>query len=401
MAKRKKDKGGKNHAATLYDSRALRSTRTTNAVGHMVARGALVAKEGVMAYPAAALPPAVIAELGDSLPRDGMVQVYQSADVLQEAGTDAYDGLPLTTEHPPGGLVTMGDTAHTVGVFTSPTFPKKGVSGNLTIIKPRAVKMVDSKEAVELSLGHRVGLAVESGSFRGKDYQVVKKWIEPNHIAITREGRCGADCVINDCAACGGHTTEEKSMADEKKVVTMVVGDSIVEVTPESKPVVSKVLDDKSTMEAERDTAVNGKAALQQEFDDFKAEHTPEKIAELVAAGAAERAEVTTKAAAVIGDSADFKGKDAQAIKLEALDAAKVKVPEDKKKDTSYVGALFDSLDVKEARGTSAGQMFDSNRNDPDAGKSKKGDEGDEKPDAEKARAAMIARNKKRPTEKA
>ena len=366
MTKRTKQK---RHTATLHDARELRSTRTRNAAGHLSARGALVAKEGVMAYPVTALPPALVTALGDTVPADGMVRVLQTADVLHEPGLDAYQGLPMTTEHPATAdrLVPLNDSRFTVGVFFSPTFNRKGVAGDLTIIDAKAGAMVDSGKAVELSLGYRVELEAKSGSFKGKEYQAVKKKIIPNHIAITASGRCGAECVINDCADCGGQSTGGKKVADN---VHIAMNDSVVEVAPEAKPIIAKFIDDAGVVAVELDTAKNKIKELETENQKLKDENSDEKRQEEIEAAAEERTEVVTKAAAVLGDSVDLKGKSLADIKKLALEKAGKKVPEGKSE--SYADALFDSIEVKKARGSDAESMFDSNRNDFDEGKNKK-----------------------------
>ena len=121
---------------------------------------------------------------------DGL-KVCKPFDELEAAALFA-DGIPVTREHPPAGIVT--DRGQVLGFFKSPAAKDDLLKGVLAIMDKDLIADVKEKKLTEVSAGFFCDLDESmSGDLDGKHYDATQRKIFLNHIAIVENGRCSID----------------------------------------------------------------------------------------------------------------------------------------------------------------------------------------------------------------
>ena len=136
-----------------------------------------------------------------------MIQDYDGLRVLKpaeelEAAAKFADGIPITRDHPPAGIVT--DRAEVLGFLKDPTFENDELTGILNIADKDLAADVKDKKLTGLSIGFFCDLDRTEGTVGDAKYAAVQKGIFLNHVAIVDQGRCS----IED--GCGFHTDSMK-----------------------------------------------------------------------------------------------------------------------------------------------------------------------------------------------
>lgn len=139
-------------------------------------------KDGILSVPAT---------VAKSMIQDyGGLKVLKPADEL-EAAAAFTDGIPITREHPPAGIVT--DRSEVLGFLKNPLFENDALSGILAIADKDLAADVKDGKLTGLSIGFFCDLDRTEGTVGDTQYDAVQKDIFLNHVAIVNEGRCSIE----------------------------------------------------------------------------------------------------------------------------------------------------------------------------------------------------------------
>ena len=133
--------------------------------------------------------PVVVANAKHIYDYDGL-KVLKPFDELEAAALFA-DGIPITREHPPAGIVT--DRGQVLGFLKSPTAKDDLLKGILAITDKDLIADVKDKKLTEVSAGFFCDLDASKGELEGVKYDAVQKNIFLNHVAVVENGRCSID----------------------------------------------------------------------------------------------------------------------------------------------------------------------------------------------------------------
>jgi len=147
-----------------------------------------------------------------------MIQVYDDLRVLKpaeelEAAAMFADGIPITRDHPPAGIVT--DRAEVLGFLKDPTFENDELRGILNIADKDLAADVKDGKLTGLSIGFFCDLDRTEGTVGDAKYDAVQKSIFLNHVAIVDQGRCS----IED--GCGFNTDSAPAPAPDPALATI------------------------------------------------------------------------------------------------------------------------------------------------------------------------------------
>ena len=155
----------------------------------------MIEKDGILSVPA------TVAK--------NLIQDYDGLKVLKpaeelEAAARFADGIPITKDHPPAGIVT--DRAEVLGFLKDPTFENDEIKGILEIADKDLAADVKDGTLTGLSIGFFCNLDRTEGAVGDAKYDAVQRDIFLNHIAVVDQGRCS----IED--GCGFHTDSVKKI---------------------------------------------------------------------------------------------------------------------------------------------------------------------------------------------
>lgn len=140
--------------------------------------------------------PVIIANAEHIYNYDGF-KVCKPFDELEAAALFA-DGIPITREHPPAGIVT--DRRQVLGFLKNPLAEDDTLKGVLAITDKDLIADVKDKKLTEVSAGFFCDLDdAQSGELRGEHYDATQTNIFLNHVAVVENGRCSIKdgCGIN------------------------------------------------------------------------------------------------------------------------------------------------------------------------------------------------------------
>lgn len=130
----------------------------------------------------------------------GVVNVYRdAADVFSHASLHSFEKVPVTVDHPPGGVSAANWKQVAVGT-TGEEVLRDGerLKIGLKIMDAAAIEAVRSGKR-ELSVGYQTEIVWGDGvAPDGTPYQARQTKIVADHIAIVARGRAGAQCRIGD-----------------------------------------------------------------------------------------------------------------------------------------------------------------------------------------------------------
>lgn len=182
-----------------------------NDAGQFVAEECPISRTGVQQYRAY--------ELGLDGIMDPMRVVRldrPSAEVFDAVSVNSFDRVPVTLDHPAGGVVTDSTRAAlTKGAVEAPRASvREGVvMARLVVVSADAIKAIQEGTS-QLSCGYAFSLDMTPGkNVRGEAYDGIQRNIRGNHVALVDAARCGAICRIGD-----SHNTERSQTMDLRKV---------------------------------------------------------------------------------------------------------------------------------------------------------------------------------------
>lgn len=130
----------------------------------------------------------------------GVVNVYRdAADVFSHASLHSFEKVPVTVDHPPGGVSAANWKQVAVGT-TGEEVLRDGerLKIGLKIMDAAAIEAVRSGKR-ELSVGYQTEIVWGDGvAPDGTPYQARQTKIVADHIAIVSAGRAGSTCRIGD-----------------------------------------------------------------------------------------------------------------------------------------------------------------------------------------------------------
>jgi hypothetical protein len=120
-------------------------------------------------------------------------------DELQRAA-DSFNGLPILDTHVP-----MDADSHLPYLIIGSTgsrakFEPPYLTNAISLWTRDAIDNVKSGERKELSCAYSYLPVMQPGVYEGMHYDGIMTDLRGNHVALVREGRAGADCVVGDSA---------------------------------------------------------------------------------------------------------------------------------------------------------------------------------------------------------
>lgn len=290
-------------------------------------------------------------------------ELRSEEEVFHPDSLASFSMLPVVVEHPPEKLLTSKNVGKHARGHLGENLTRDGdkLSGRIMVTDGEAVTDVLSGKRAEISLGYTCDLVEGAGQWNGQPYTHKQIKIRGNHVALTEAGRMGSDIRIRLDSADAIATSlsaittppegQHRSTEEMEKVlingITFEIPTQAAQAlrveretatTKTDSLAADKALAEKAKAEAEGKAAAADKLA--KEADALRLDAIdPKKLDEAVD----RRLELFGRARAVLGDEADFKGKDEKSIKLEVLK----KLDPDKdfsKQAPEYVAAYFDAM---------------------------------------------------------
>lgn len=270
------------------------TSRVRTPQGFLICQGAKLAKPMVKEYYAG--------ELGivDGLEPTDTISIYTSPDVLfGDAVINGFTGSDVVMTHPKGNQLTSDNYKdHIIGTAKNVRSENGYLVADLWIKDRWAIDAIEYDDVKQISLGYAAELDMTEGQAdTGQAYQ--GQWVNmvADHVAIVREGRCGADCAIGDKQTV--KPSEDNSMKVKIGNLEFDVGDNAtlaqainnqaaeLETLKKGELKVGDTafnLTESAAVQATIDKLVADKAALSDENATLKANQIkPEQIEQLVA----------------------------------------------------------------------------------------------------------------------
>lgn len=131
-----------------------------------------------------------------------MVYQYDTLKALKpfeelEAAARFADGIPVTLEHPPAGVVT--DRAEVLGFLKNPIAENDELKGMLEISNKDLIADIKGGVYTDVSPGFFCELDHTAGTLDSAEYDAVQRKIFLNHVAVCKTGRCSLEdgCGLN------------------------------------------------------------------------------------------------------------------------------------------------------------------------------------------------------------
>jgi len=120
---------------------------------------------------------------------DGL-KALKPFEELKEAARFA-DGIPVTLEHPPAGVVT--DRAEVLGFLKNPIAENDELKGVLEISNKDLIGDIKNGAYTDVSPGFFCEIDRTAGTLDSAEYDAVQLGIFLNHVAVCKTGRCSLE----------------------------------------------------------------------------------------------------------------------------------------------------------------------------------------------------------------
>ena len=271
-----------------------------------------------------------------------------------------FIATPVTDLHPPEEVTSKNANKYSVGYVKVVEATDDYVEGEFWITNDDVIQLVQQGKRKELSPGFTCIIEDTKGEYKGEPYDAIQRDIEYNHLAIgpSSWGRAGKDVAIRvDGDASGCFNKRDNYMAEKVKIDG--VGYPIESAQEAYDRYVQKRDAEYTDLVKERDE-LNGKLdARDRELGTLQTQLKEATSQEKIDSMIAERVDLETKARKVLGDEADFKGKDLKAIRIEALDKLGIKL--DDKASDAYISGAFEASILSE-RSTNFDKIVDGDK---------------------------------------
>jgi uncharacterized protein len=250
--------------------------------------------------------------ISDGFDRDDIIRVYRPPEsVFSKDSLKTAVHIPVTVDHPDEMVSSANYADLAVGeVSTDVMRDGEFVAFSIMVKDKRGIEAIDAGK-VELSAGYTAELVRVAHT----DYDYVMGRPHYNHLAIVDKARAGEEARIGDNAA-KQWGAAPLSKPDKKEtvmdIVKVMIGDKAVSVAAADADIVTKLMQD---LEAEKASHAATKVEAADAARQIK---TPEDIAQMVADGVKEIAEVSAKASKLVKDY-DATGKSAMEIRRDVI----------------------------------------------------------------------------------
>ena len=278
---------------------------------------------------------------------DTILRVYRPPDVVfNPLKVKAFDGLPLTREHPKDFVDQNNRAFLEKGINRGSVYEKDKatISGTGFVTDQLLVQEIDSGSYSEVSAGYDSELEFEPGTVpegvtdADCEYDLIMQDYEPNHIAIVKEGRAG-NARIHDENNTGGKVMSfiEKLLKKSSKIKDALKkagkGATLRMLADEEPDEEKKAVLDELATEAEAEDKCD--ADLETEDEDIDLE-TEDDIASSTAAANSET---------VDGDGAE--GEEVIAEQKRVIEDSEKKIAKARKKLADIKGSNTEVLNMK------------------------------------------------------
>ncbi len=319
--------------------------KTTKTPGGFLRVAAALTREGIFDY----------------LRADGTVQreFRPAGEVLSDAVLETLAGVPVTRDHPRAGFVNVDNVKELQVGHLDGGVRREGdhAIGMMTITDAGVVKDIEDGKLAEVSLGYSARYDPTPGIFNGQRYDGVQRGLVYNHVAVGPKGwaRGGPSMKIrldgNGAVMVGPSSTsaphESATGATSMEFIIIRLDGIEVKVEKSLGPVVEKAIADRDAK-----IAANAKTteAAQARFDALTTELATAKASlakaldpKTIEAAVNERATLEVAARKILGATARFDSKSADAIRREVITKASPATKLDDKSE-EYVTVFFDAV---------------------------------------------------------
>ena len=204
----------------VSDSQKFATARKYRKNGFLYLPDCAVARSGILQYSD------VQAENGETVADGQLINVYRPPEALK-ACLKEFSNLPLALTHPQGQAITPENAkGHTVGALgNNPHWkpdPENGkdiiVYCDIVVYDETAQKAVEDGTYEQLSAGYETAFRKQRGvAPDGQSYEAVQYLLQPNHVALVQQGRCGEGCKVCDQIDIEDPNKEKKRMKITKR----------------------------------------------------------------------------------------------------------------------------------------------------------------------------------------
>ncbi|WP_103661444.1 DUF2213 domain-containing protein [Lactobacillus sp. HT06-2] len=343
---------------TRYDSATINRFSVDSQTGYLRFRNVPIARVGVFPY----------------LKPDGSIQMEAKLpdDLLTDSAVESANSKPITDNHPNESVNINNSSKYAKGL----TANNAHVDGDklkvdMTIMDGSLIDEI-KKGKQELSIGFQTDVEPVAGEYKGMKYDSVQRNIQINHVAVVARGRAGHTVRLTGDSA---EMVQDQEPSKENQMETTTIrmdgadvtvaqadADKILKLDADNKANAKKIDELNAQIKAltaERDKLKGSADSANKQADEAKAkaDSLEKQLADAekkftgdaLDKAIADRMELIDQAKPFVGDSADFTGKSAKEIKVEAIKKADSIDVSDKSDD--YIDAYFDSLKNRSTAG--------------------------------------------------
>lgn len=339
------------------------SKRSVTEQGYLAIEDCVLARSGILEYAARNFQPHAF---NDRAPTD-MIKVFRPVVELEKSIT-SFSGAPVTDEHPAQMLTPSNTQFYQRGHVNGEVKVQDGyMRGNLIMTNVDTVTHVIAENKNEISNGYFSRYDFNSGIVpktepidAGKGYDCVQLGLRGNHVALVKEGRCGAECRVSDSI---DNKEGNQNMAtvtingvsyEASEQVAQAVG--VLQTTMDSMTTDLKGLrQEQNNFDSRVDNKVKEQtASLQATLDTKEGELTAAKAeiptADTLDSLVEERSQVVTTMS-VLDSKYDCKGKSNDEIRKDAVAKAYPGVSLDGK-NADFISGLYQGISTKKGGST-------------------------------------------------
>ena len=307
-----------------FDSIPIPKMRRTNE-GYLRGK-AVVSRAGVFSY----------------MNNDGTIrgELRHPEEVFKRSSLDTLKMIPITNDHPPEFVDARNADKYQVG-YTGESYDVDSdqIIVSMTVTHKDAIDAIEAGK-VELSMGYKVDLKAEQGSYKGEHYDA--RQLEPryNHLAIVKRGRAGSVARLrfdNACELVQPITKDTTQLINLKQDdMTKDNTDRVDALSSENEQLMAKL----DSLQSRLDLAEKATLLAKKELEEDKALKTDERIASKVM----DRVDLITKATPFIGDKIEglFQKTDREIMEA-TINSLRTDVIDFKEHSDDYVRGVFEA----------------------------------------------------------
>ena len=155
----------------------MSAIRTRKTEGGFVLDAPVIARTGIQVYQRGGKP---------------WLEYRPAEEVFKDESLETFEGAPVTIQHPSIPVTSRNTADYTVGaIIGRPWRDGNNLRANVVVHDQRAIDLIGSGVAVELSVGYSVDAGPGGVTTDGVKYDMMQTNIRCNHLAIVPRGRAG------------------------------------------------------------------------------------------------------------------------------------------------------------------------------------------------------------------